>query len=188
MNYFHGDEPVAIPNPESEVEAVIYEDYLSKDRPVGKSNSAFVVRKDIFQSLGGFRYKPVPTFPCDDIDFLLRAGLSGPAVLILNPSTVLYRRHGGNVSLETDRVVRSLLHVIRSEREGVYPRGRSRMLDRYSFIGGVVFNWTRKAFSSGCPVLGLQLFTSGFPMVLAAVIRKLLTVLRGRKPTIKIKL
>ena len=171
-----------------EAEAVIYKDFLSKDRPVYKSNSTIVIRRDVFQDVEGFRYKPLPTFPCDDADFLLRVGVRGPALVIIKPSTVGYRTHEGNVVHEIERLVESVLSVIRSEKAGIYPGGRARLLDRYGFIGGMVFNWTKKAFSRGCVIPGLRLFATGFPMVVAGGLRKLLIQLRGRKPTIKIKL
>ena len=171
-------------NPDSDVEAVAYGDFLSKDRPAPRYTSCLVVRENIFRQLGGF----ISRGAFEDGDFFLRAGVYGPAVQVVKPPTVAYRRHEGNVSRNTQWIVQGVISMIRREKEGIYPGGRSRWFDRYASIGGSVFFFSKKAFSHGCPGTGLQLFTLGFPMVVVSVFRKLLIGLRGRKPTVKIKL
>lgn len=189
MIYFEGEKPALLANPIADVEAVTYGDFLSKDRLVPKSNSSMVLRKSVFQGVGGFRCKPLCyPYPCDDCDLLLRAGVRGPAVLVIKPHTVAYRIHEGNMINDTKRIALSILSLIRAEKEGSYPGGNSRLFDRYAFIGGMVLAWSKSAFSSGFRGLGLRLFTLGLPMVVAGAFRKFLIGLRGRRPTIKIKL
>jgi glycosyltransferase involved in cell wall biosynthesis len=185
---FRGEEPIPQGNGNMDVEFVAYPDYFSKDRPVYKSSSVLTVRKDVFALVGGFRHTPDQTYPCDDGDFLLRAGVYGPAVLVLQPLTVGYRIHEGNVTGDARRITQSIMTLISSEKKGVYPGGRSRRLERYAFIGGIVFDWSKKAVFQGCPGAGLRLFARGFPMVLAGAFKKSLTGLRGRKSGVGIRM
>jgi hypothetical protein len=169
------------------VEVVRYKDFLSKDRLTPKSNSSIIVKKSVFRDAGGFRWRPTRTYPCDDCDFLLRAGVYGPAVLVIEPPTVEYRLHEGNIINDTNRMVKSVLKLILADKKGMYPGGRGRVLDRYASIGGMVLAWSKKAFLNGCASAGLRLFVTGFPMVVAGASRKLMIGLRGKKPTVKIK-
>jgi hypothetical protein len=189
MFHFRGGGP---PTPkcggDMDVEFVAYQDYFSKDRPVYKSSSIMTVRKDVFELAGCFRHAPDRTYPCDDGDFILRAGTHGPAVLVLQPVTIGYRIHEGNVTGDMRRITQSIQALISSEKKGVYPGGRSRMLDRYAVIGGMVLAMSKRALSQGCPGAGLRLFARGFPMVLAGAFRKALVGLKGRKPSVAVRM
>jgi glycosyltransferase involved in cell wall biosynthesis len=188
MFHFRGGEPIPGGNGVTDVEFVTYKDYFSKDRPVYKSSSIMTVRKDVFEMAGCFRHAPDRTYPCDDGDFILRAGIYGPAVLVLQPVTVGYRIHEGNVTGDMRRITQSIQALISSEKKGVYPGGRSRMLDRYAVIGGMVLAMSKSALLQGCFGAGLRLFARGFPMVLAGAFRKALIGLKGRKPSVAVKI
>jgi len=170
------------------IELVSFKDVLSKDCAIEKSSSKIVVKKDVFNSVGGFRHIPSPTFPTDDIDFLLMAGIYGPAIVIKQPATVAYRIHENNVIHDIRFITQGVMSLIRSEKKGIYPGGSSRRFERYSFIGGSVFFWSRTALQKGFPLLSLQLLLSGFPMVIAGALQKLRIKIRGIKPTTKLKL
>jgi glycosyltransferase involved in cell wall biosynthesis len=185
INFDH-NKPDLPTNPGADVEAVVYKDFLSKDRQAPKTNSCIVVRKDIFQQLCGYRCELTRTFACEDADFLIRAGVYGPAVVVIKPTTVAYRLHQGNTVKNTTLLVNSVLQLIRFEKEGIYPGGWSRLFDRYASIGALVFLWSKIAFSHGCPSEGLWLFTVGFPMVAAGALRKMGIRMRGKIPPIKI--
>jgi hypothetical protein len=188
MFHFRGTGPIPKGNEDIDVEFVAYQDYFSKDRPVYKSSSIMTVRKDIFDLAGCFRHTPDRTYPCDDGDFILRAGMYGPAVLVLQPVTVGYRIHEGNVTGDMGRITQSIQALISSEKKGVYPGGRSRMLDRYAVIGGMVLAMSKSALLKGCPRAGFWLLARGFPMVLAGAFRKALIGLKGRKPSVAVRM
>jgi glycosyltransferase involved in cell wall biosynthesis len=182
--YFDQCKPVLPTTPDSDVEVVVYRDFLSKDRRVPRYMSCQVVRENIFRQLGGF------IFECsfEDVDFFLRARSCGPAVLVIKPPTMAYRVHEGNISNDTKWNAEGIFSLIRCEKKGIYPGERSRVLDRYAANGGLVFSYTKRFFSQGYPILGLRLFVAGFPMVFAAAFRKLLSRLRPKTPSVKIKL
>jgi hypothetical protein len=57
-------------------------------RPLGKDISVIVVRKDVFQDAGCFRYEPRRTSQCDDDDFFPGPEVYGPMVVVLGPPAV----------------------------------------------------------------------------------------------------
>ncbi len=136
----------------------------------------------MFNRTGGFRHSSATTFNMSDHDFLLRVGCEGPAILIESPSTVAYRSHSSNSVRDTRRVVAGMLRIIRAEREGRYPGGRSRRFHRYASIGGPALHWSKRAMQRGHPLLAIRLFMSAFSMILAKALRRGCILLHGVKP------
>jgi glycosyltransferase involved in cell wall biosynthesis len=176
--------PQALAAPErgAPFEAVVYRDYLSKDRTISSSLSMVVVRRDVYAESGGFRISTAATYNGSDHDFLLRIGCHGPAVLIQRPQTVAYRVHPGNSTQNLRRVVEGILRLIAAERRGAYPGGRDRRPDRRAMIGNQVYWWSRRSLLGGQPWLAVRLLFSGWDMVVARLRKRLRTSVGGLVP------
>jgi len=134
-----------------------------------------VARKDIFGLAVCHGPSAEATDRATDIDFLLKAGIYGPVAILEHPPTVAYRIHGENLTFNISSTIhQGLLRIIRSERKGIYPGGSSRRFERYAFIGGSVFHWSKKAMLNRSPMLALHLILAGLPMLVASGFRKLL--------------
>jgi glycosyltransferase involved in cell wall biosynthesis len=182
MLYFRSNKPyIAQKQTDNTISFVSSRDILSKDSPIGKSFSMIVARKDILSLAGCFGNSMEATVRAEDIDFLLKAGIYGPVAILEQPPTIAYRLHGDNLTVNIPSTIHDgILQILRSERKGIYPGGSSRRFERYAFIGGSVFHWSKKAILNGSPLLGLHLLISGFPMVVSGVCRKLSILVRRR--------
>jgi len=149
-----------------------YRDYLSKDTAMGISSSTIVIRKDVFDDVGGLRDSTPETFHCDDLDLLLRTGVSGPFVIVVRPTTVAYRMHESNNSHNVGAVVRGLAGLVRHEHRGEYPGGRARRLDRYARIGGAAYAWLVRIVVIGRMSLAIKLLKHAWPMIIVAGCQK----------------
>ena len=158
--------------PADDIEVFKYRDFLSKDVGIGISNSKIVIRKSVFEEVGGQRHSTPTTFYFEDYNLLLRAGTHGPCVIVKRPVTVAYRIHETNTVGNIENMVHGVLSLIHSERNGHYPGGWARLLDRYARIGGPAYEWIRKGFIYHRPGLALQLLVSSGPMVAAAMLKK----------------
>jgi glycosyltransferase involved in cell wall biosynthesis len=174
MTYFRQRQPIQCSAGQADdIKVLIYRDYLSKDIGIGISNSKIVVRKSVFDQVGGLRLTTPATFQFDDYHFLLRAGTYGPCVIVVQPDTVAYRIHESNTVGDVEKMMYGLLSLIRSERRGHYPGGRARLLDRYARIGGPAYEWIGKGLKSHRLELAWKLLVSGGPMLAAAMIKKI---------------
>jgi glycosyltransferase involved in cell wall biosynthesis len=164
------------------VEILIYPDYLSKDVPQRLCNSQFVIRKSIFDEMGGYGHNGVAAFPADDVNFLLKAGTFGPCVIVKKPYTAGYRQHETSRSWNLKGGVRALLGIARFENEGRYPGGYERRWDRYALIGGITSSIAvLHCWRGGERRLALRLLLGTAPMVFVALWKKSLRY--SRKPT-----
>jgi GT2 family glycosyltransferase len=180
-------QPVQVPSDGDAIELIVYKDYLSRDRTIGSSLSMIVVRQDVYAEVGGFRQSTASTFYDCDHDFLLRVGCHGPAMLIESPHTVAYRIHPGNSVRNIRRVAEGIRRLIRAERNGNYPGGRERRLDRRAVIGNQTYWWSRCAFLQGQPWLAATLLLAGFDMILARLVKRFQTAIRGLTPTTRLQ-
>ena len=171
-NFRQGPEIQGLAGPANDIEVFKYRDFLSKDVGIGISNSKIVIRKSVFEEVGGQRHSTPTTFYFEDYHLLLRAGTHGPCVIVNRPVTVAYRIHETNTVGNIDNMVHGVLSLIHSERNGHYPGGWAHLLDRYARIGGPAYEWIRKAFKSHRPGLALKLLVSSGPMVAAAMLKK----------------
>jgi glycosyltransferase involved in cell wall biosynthesis len=157
---------------DSTIRVIKYPDYLSKTRPVG--TMCIVVRKSVFDAVGGLRNSTPETWYCDDNTLLLKVGTRGQSILIENPCISAYRQHGDNSTKNTEAVANALIHLANSERQGVFG-GKERRADRYAYIGGRAAAWAfHYCWRAGHRKLALKLLRGTAPMVSMAVFRKFL--------------
>jgi glycosyltransferase involved in cell wall biosynthesis len=188
LAYFSTTPPV-LPAPQvgDTFEWVVFKDYLSRDRTMGSSLSMIVVRTDVYVRSGVFPRSTATTFNMSDHNFLLRVGCEGPAVLLEHPRTVAYRNHAENSVKKLPRVADGLMRLVRTERSGSFPGGQARRFDRRASIGGPVAHFSRQALSQGLPGQAGRLFFGAFDMILAKLLKKLGTTVRGQKPVVRVK-
>jgi glycosyltransferase involved in cell wall biosynthesis len=157
------------------IEFLKYSDYLSKDVPIGLSNSRIVVRKSLYEKVGGARNSSPTTFHCDDYHLILKIGTYGPCIVVLNPITVAYRWHDSNSVRSVKAMGAGIRALIRSEHKGEYPGGVRRKCARYACIGGLAQLWVRKAWKARQYRDGLSLLLRSFPMIAGAVCKKIIS-------------
>src|ERR1700694_4855854 len=64
------------------VEVVQYRDYISKTIPLTTPNSKIVIKKSVFDEVGGLRSSTPLTFHNDDLNILLRTGICGRGIVV----------------------------------------------------------------------------------------------------------
>jgi glycosyltransferase involved in cell wall biosynthesis len=160
-----------------------YQDYLSKTRPLG--TNCIVVRKSVFDEVGGLRNSTPQTFYGDDTNLLLKVGTYGPCVVIDQPCTSAYRRHGKNSSKDVKAIADAILQLASTERSGGFSGGKARRWDRYRYIGGRAASWAvNYCWRGGQRVLALRLLAGTASMVMAAMGAKFLKPFRHSEPEI----
>jgi len=176
MTYFKDGETLAVADDRHEmIEVWKCPNYLSKEVTVGLSNSRIVLRKSVFDEVGGLRNSTPATFHLDDFNLILKVGTYGPCVIVKTPAMVGYRLHDSNSIRGVEAMVNGILSLISAERAGQYPGGRERRFERYACIGGIAHLWVRKALMLGQLGLSLQLAASAAPMIAAATGKKILS-------------
>jgi glycosyltransferase involved in cell wall biosynthesis len=163
-----------------QVEFAEYELLMKRDRQYQAGGSAIVIEREAFGQVKGWTEQ---FFPLEDIDMLMKLGNSGPAVQILSPCTKGYRIHSSNVRHRVPAMVEGLRNVIEREKSGVYPGGPNLRKERYAVLGAPVFFWIKSAYAAGLYGTALRVLARGWPMFLAACIRKISTAVRGRGKT-----
>ena len=161
------------------LEFVRYPALLARDRTHGWYTCALLISRRAFEDAGGWT---PGIFHLDDIDLAAKLGYCGRSVLVRSPFTALYRMHAGNTVHFVPPFLRSAHLIIERERAGVYPGGREKRMERCAFHGGTVFYWVRRALEARLYRGAFDLAASGWPMVLAAVLRKTIIASRGRRP------
>lgn len=180
MLYFRDEQSVQA-QASHQVEIVKFQDYPSKDVSIPLSNSRIVIRKSVFEGIGGYGNGGAKAFPPDDFNLLLKLGTEGPCILVQKPYTVAYREHQTNTLRDVKAVADGILGLARFENQGRYPGGSKRFWDRYAVIGGLASNWAfRHCWRRGHRKLALRLLLGTAPMVAAAVWKRLFR--RFRKP------
>jgi hypothetical protein len=163
-----------------------FADYLSRDVTIGLSNSRIVIRKSLFEEIGGLRQSSPSTFHLDDFNLILKVATKGPCVVLLHPKTVAYRTHGTNSIRDPRAMVNGILSIIDAERRGEYPGGKDRRWDRYACIGGISQLWVVRTLQAKKPSQALRVFLNSAPMLAAAMIRKVRLKFREKTPPIVI--
>jgi len=175
------DDGRAWPSPEwpQVIEAHPSADFVSKEISLGVSSSSIVVRRALFQQVGGLRHTSPDTFQQDTFDSLLRFGASPNCVVLGSPPTIIYRLHATNAILDVGPNIMGALRVIETERKGLYPGGRQRSFGRYAYIGGMTWCWAQHAIKAREYGLAAKLLLAGAPMVFAGTLKRLGVRLRG---------
>ncbi len=166
---------------ESGIQVLQYADYFSKDVMVLKAGSSIVMKRDVFESVGGYGIvgtKPAP----DDIDMILAVGTYSPCIVVMKPSTVAYRDHPARASRSVKEMAKGILRLVKFERQGRYPGGRKRRADRYATLGGFAGNYAyRYCWLEGRRTTALKIFFGAAPIIVSAYRQKLLR--KFRPPT-----
>jgi glycosyltransferase involved in cell wall biosynthesis len=158
------------------VEVFKFKDYLSRTRPIGDSRKtanimdSIVVRKSVFDEVGGMRNSSPQTFHVEDAHLLLKLGNYSPCIVINEPCTTAYRKHEGNSTRHLRLIADGIMRLAHSERQGEYAGGNVR--GRYALIGGRAAQWAWRCWRAGQRKLTLQLLLGTTPMVLVAVLNK----------------
>jgi glycosyltransferase involved in cell wall biosynthesis len=164
------------------IKVLKYHDYLSKDVALRLSSSRIVLRKSVFDEVGGLRNTTAATFHLDSLNLILKVATYEPCIVVQQPCTVAYRHHETNAIRSLEPITDGILVLARSEHQGQYPGGSRRRRDRYACIGGVALSWAvGHCLRAGSWKLALRLLRGTAPMGLAAVWKKVLT--RLRQPT-----
>jgi len=161
------------------IEFVEYESLMAKDRSCGMSASAFVIQRRAFQNVGG--WSP-GIFQMDCVDLAAKLGCSGHVILICLPYTVLYRAHASQITHNVPPFLRMAYHILRKEKTGEYPGGRVQRFRRHAWLGGIIWFWVRRALRAGCCTGAVALGVSGSPMILAAIMKRVIAWTKGRRP------
>jgi glycosyltransferase involved in cell wall biosynthesis len=169
--------------PESEamlpVKALKFPDYLSKDVSLGLSSSRIVLRKSVFDEVGGLRNTTSKTFHLDSLNLILKVGTYGPCIVVCQPPTIAYRHHETNTIRHLEPITEGILVLARTERQGQYPGGSKRRRERYAVIGAIALSWSISfCLRQGRWKLALRLLLGTAPMAYAAVTKKLLSFSR----------
>lgn len=163
-----------------EITFVEYENLIQKDRMHRASASATVVNRTTFHQVGGWSKG---LFHLDDLDIMMKLGVSGRCVQILSPPTTCYRVHQGNTVHQVPAFIPAMLALIQKEKAGEYPGGSRVRFERYAFLGGPIFFWIKKCLRARLYASANSLFIKGWVMALAAAMRRLFGKLTSRVPT-----
>jgi glycosyltransferase involved in cell wall biosynthesis len=161
-----------VPGP---IKILQYRDYISKKVDTPATNSRMVIKKSVFDEVGGFRKNSTPlTFHNDDMFIALKAGTYGPCIIMKSPNTVAYRIHETNSIKSINLIAQGLIALADAERRGEFPGGSERRWERYAVIGGRSSSWAyRYCWKAGQYRTALRLLANTAPMVAAAVWGKL---------------
>jgi len=160
------------------VEFVEYESLLAMDRQHAWLPGAFVVSRRAFRDVGGWSPE---MFEADLADLASKLQFSGKSILVCSPYTMLYRMHGANASSFVPPFLRGAHQMINREHAGLYPGRRRKRFERYALQAGCFSVVIRNALHAGLHRAALQLAVRGWSMILAAIVRKSIIALRGRR-------
>ncbi len=162
-----------------EVTFVEYENLIQKDRMHRASASAMVVNGTAFHEVGGWTEG---LFHLDDLDMMMKLGVSGCCVQILSPTTTCYRVHQGNTVHQVPPFIPAMLTLIKKEKAGQYPGGARFRFERYAFLGGPIFFWIKRCLRAHLYANAGSLFVKGWMMAFAAAMRRTFVKLTGPAP------
>jgi glycosyltransferase involved in cell wall biosynthesis len=169
-------------NTKQQIKFVSYKDYFSKDRGIYSSSSMFVIKREFFFKLGGFRkYYEKKDFFLDDIEFLLRAGTISPVIIIYEPFLFGYRHHSANSIKNLNRVLNSIKYIIENEHSDKFAGGRQRRFERHAIIGGPAYYWLFKALRNDLYKESVSFFLKSFPFIIKGLLKKIKNSLLPKK-------
>ena len=172
------EEIAALSQHDNNYQYYAYRDYLSKTTTAWLSASHLIVRRSALGSSSRFHEN---TFPFDDLDFILTLGCIGPFVQVQSPVTVLHRVHSDNAVKDIGAGLTKLEYILKRERQGVYPGGSSRRVERLSVIGGHVYHWSRRAVKKEIYWGALRMLFIGSQAIIALSFKKAARILFFRK-------
>jgi glycosyltransferase involved in cell wall biosynthesis len=172
--YFRDGETIPdeeyLPKP---VEVLQFRDYLSKSATL--ATNSIIMRKSVYDEIGGYRNSTPKTWTNDDMYLLLMAGLYSPFVVIQNPATSAYRIHGSNTIGNVKAISDGLLALALLEHQGKFPGGKQRQWERYAILGGRSLWWAMKYnWPNGQRKEALRLLCGNAPMIAVATWKRIL--------------
>ena len=117
--FFEGMQSPEIRETPREINFLEYENLIQKDRMHRASASATVVKRTTFHQLGGWTEV---LFHLDNLDIMMKLGVSGRCVQILSPATTCNRVHPGNTVRHVSPFVPAMLAPIKKEKAGEISR------------------------------------------------------------------
>ena len=177
--FFEGTRRPKLVETPGDVTFVEYENLIQKDRMHRASASAMVVNRTTFQQAGGWTEG---LFHLDDLDMMMKLGVSGRCVQILSPPTICYRVHQGNTVHQVPPFIPAMLSLIKKEKAGDYPGGARFRFERYAFLGGPIFFWIKKSLRARLYANAASLFLQGWMMAFAAAMRRAFVKLSSAAP------
>jgi len=157
------------------IKFVSYKDYLSKDRSVFTSCSMIIVRRDIYNSIGGFRKDNDYKYFHEDFYFFLKFGMVSPAIIIFEPKLFAYRIHSSNSVKNIDHLLKSIAVLISDERKGIFPGSGRRKKDRYTILAGTLLFWIKKAIKQRYLKRPITLLLRNIDIIIIGVLWKIKT-------------
>ena len=183
--FFQGTQAPETGAPSEEVTFVEYENLLQKDRMHRASASAMVINRTTFHQVGGWTEE---LFHLDDLDMMMKLGVSGRCVQILSPPTICYRVHQGNTVHQVPPFIPAMLTLIKKEKAGGYPGGPHFRFERYAFLGGPIFFWIKKCLRARLYASASSLSIKGWAMTFCAAMRRFVGKLTSRTPVRTLKM
>jgi glycosyltransferase involved in cell wall biosynthesis len=177
--FFEGTPPPKTVQTPGEITFVEYENLIQKDRMHRASASAMVINRATFQKAGGWTEG---LFHLDDLDMMMKLGVSGRCVQILSPPTTCYRVHQGNTVHQVPPFIPAMLALIKKEKAGKYPGGSRFRFERYAFLGGPIFFWIKRCLRAHLYANARTLLIKGWMMTLAAAMRRFFVKLTSAAP------
>jgi len=128
--------------------------------------SSFVVKKSLFDQVGGF----APEFVNgEDADFVMKCGVEPGFVQVVSPFTFGYRKHEANITNAFDKNLAGARLQIRNEKSGVYSGGKSRSWERRHILSRQIRPVAVAALENRRPDAAWELYKGTFGWHLALV-------------------
>jgi glycosyltransferase involved in cell wall biosynthesis len=189
--FFDDEQAVSLPSARP-IKIFRYKTFLSRTRPVGTGTTAanltdsIVVRKTVFDEIGGMRHSNPETFHNEDSHLLLKLGALRPCIVIDQPAITAYRRHAANSSGNVSAIAEGWLRIARAERRGEY--AGTNKWGRYAHIGGRTLHWAiNYCWPEGHRKLALRLLVGTSPMIAVALVNKAARGFQKSEPAIVLK-
>lgn len=137
-----------------------YSDYLaSGDERRWWGVSSFVVKRSLFEKVGGFASEFVNG---EDADFVMKCGTEPGFVQVVCPFTFGYRKHEANITKAFEKNLEGARLQIRNERMGIYPGGKSRERERWQILSRQIRPVAVAAVENGNPAAAWEIYKATF--------------------------
>ena len=121
-------------------------------------------------------------------DIVTKLGFSGRMLLICGPCTVFFRVHSSNRIQTVAPFLSALRSLLARDRAHGYPGSQTHWFLKYAWFGGLVFYWLVMGLREGLFEDSLNLFASGWLLLLIAAVRRMVLILLGRHPIENLRL
>jgi glycosyltransferase involved in cell wall biosynthesis len=137
-----------------------HSDYLaSGDERCWWGVSSFVVKKSLFEKVGGFASEFLNG---EDADFVMKCGTEPGFVQVVCPLTFGYRKHEANITKAFEKNLAGARLQIHNERMGIYPGGKSRERERWHILSRQIRPVAVAAVENGNPAAAWEIYKATF--------------------------